>query len=238
MAVSSLQEAFERARGFPSGLDYVAWTAYRAAGTPTVLAREDRQELASQALSALTAPRQIALRGTYDTSGYRADAHLLIWLAGPSPDLLQSALSAFAQSPLALGLEPVWSTIGVHRPPDFAKGATPAYYRGENARRYLCVCPVSHTNQYHAMETQERRRLLVDADRVNRSFPDVRANPVSAVGLGDHEAIVAFESDDLVRIVDLLRDLRSVDAQRYRDDARAFVTGVRKPLAEIVESLP
>jgi chlorite dismutase len=238
MAVSSLQEAFERARAFPAGLDFVAWTAYRATGTPTALPREDRQELSAQALSALTSHRQVALRGTYDTSGYRAGAHLMIWTAASSPDLLQNSLAAFGQSPLALALEPVWASIGVHRPADFAKAATPAYYRGENPRRYLSVCPVAHSLEYHAMDAHDRRRLLIDADRVVRGFPDVRANPVAAFGLGEHEAIVAFESDDLLRIVDLLRDLRAIDAQRYRGDAIPFITGVRKPLGEIIESLP
>ena len=40
-------------------------------------------------------------------------------------------------------------------------------------------------------------------------YPDVRANTVASFALGDYEWILAFEADELHRIVDLMRDLRA-----------------------------
>ncbi len=42
-----------------------------------------------------------------------------------------------------------------------------------------------------------------------RGYPDVRANTVASFALGDYEWLLAFEADDLHRIVDLMRDLRA-----------------------------
>ncbi len=41
-----------------------------------------------------------------------------------------------------------------------------------------------------------------------RDYPDVRANTVSSFALGDYEWMLAFEADELDRIVDLMRHLR------------------------------
>ena len=48
-----------------------------------------------------------------------------------------------------------------------------------------------------------------------RGFPDVRANTVAAFALGDYEWILAFEADELHRIVDLMRHLRGSRARLH-----------------------
>jgi chlorite dismutase len=66
---------------------------------------------------------------------------------------------------------------------------------------------------------------------MGREFPDVLANTTSAFGLGDWEWILAFEADDLGRILDCIRRLRQAEARRYTKEEVPFVTGVRKDLA-------
>ena len=71
-----------------------------------------------------------------------------------------------------------------------------------------------------------------------RGYPDVRANTVASFALGDYEWILAFEADDLHRIVDLMRELRATDARRHVREELPFYTGTRLPLAELVTTLP
>ncbi len=71
-----------------------------------------------------------------------------------------------------------------------------------------------------------------------RTFPDVRANTVSAFALGDYEWILAFEADELHRIVDLMRELRAGQARRHVREEVPFFTGPRLPLADLVTTLP
>ena len=59
----------------------------------------------------------------------------------------------------------------------------------------------------------ERRTMLADHGKAARGFPDVRANTVPAFALGDYEWILAFEADELHRIVDLMRHLRATEAR-------------------------
>jgi chlorite dismutase len=71
-----------------------------------------------------------------------------------------------------------------------------------------------------------------------RDYPDVRANTVSAFALGDYEWLLAFEAPELHRIVDLMRHLRGARARLHTREELPFYTGVRKPIAELVASLP
>jgi peroxiredoxin len=83
----------------------------------------------------------------------------------------------------------------------------------------------------------ERKGMLAEHGIMGREYPDVRANTVAAFGLGDYEWLLAFEAEQLHRIVDCIRHLRTSRARLYTKLEIPFYTGVRKPLAEIVSAL-
>ena len=71
--------------------------------------------------------------------------------------------------------------------------------------------------------------MLAEHGKMARDYPDVRANTVAAFALGDYEWMLAFEADELHRIVDLMRDLRGAAARRHTREEIPFYTGRRKP---------
>jgi chlorite dismutase len=85
---------------------------------------------------------------------------------------------------------------------------------------------------------EERRAMLVEHGRMGRDYPDVRANTVSAFALGDYEWILAFEADELHRIVDLMRHLRGSQARLHVREEIPFYTGPRVGVEELVARLP
>lgn len=50
--------------------------------------------------------------------------------------------------------------------------------------------------------------------------------------------MLAFEADELHRIVDLMRDLRASTARRHVREEVPFYTGRRRSITEITASLP
>jgi chlorite dismutase len=70
-----------------------------------------------------------------------------------------------------------------------------------------------------------------------REYPDVRANTVSSFALGDYEWMLAFEADELHRIVDLMRELRASRARLHVREEVPFHTGRRVDVADLVASL-
>lgn len=95
---------------------------------------EDRAKVAEQTeeyLGAL-ADSGVVVRGTYDVSGMRADADFMIWWHAEAFESLQRAYNGFRrETPLGQVSDPVWSSVGVHRPAEFNKAHIPAFLAGE-----------------------------------------------------------------------------------------------------------
>ena len=200
----------------------------------------DRGAIAGEAQGLLdeVLEKDVYTRGTYDVSGYKADADLLVWWTCPDPDVLQDAYSRFRATQLGRHLAPVWSSVGLHRPAEFNRNHIPAYVRREDPRRYVCVYPFNRSLEWYLLPDYERRGMLAEHGMAGREFEDVRANTVAAFGLGDYEWLLAFEADELHRIVDCLRHLRASRARLHTKLETPFFTGARKPIAEIVAALP
>jgi chlorite dismutase len=215
------------------------YTLYAAFSAPAArrLPDERRVAAAGEAEAALVGGGA-TLRGSYSLAGFRAEADLLLWLVGPSADVLQDALVAFRHTELGRSLDAFWTNIGVHREAEFSKTHVPAFLAGEAPRTYVCVYPFVRSLEWYLLPPQERSDQLREHGMMGRDYPDVRANTVSAFALGDYEWLLAFEADELTRIVDLMRHLRAAEARRHTREELPFFTGIRKPLAAVVGDLP
>jgi hydrogen peroxide-dependent heme synthase len=172
----------------------------------------------------------VTVRGVYSTIGFRADSDLMLWLVGATPDVLQDALVSFLRTQAGRALELTWSFMGVVKPAEFTSDHAPAFVRGEPPRRYLNVYPFVRTPEWYLLPAHERAQLLRDHGEIGRAFPDVLANTTSAFGINDWEWILAFEADELDRVVDCIRALREAEARRFTKVEVPFVTGIRKDL--------
>ncbi|MGW7536501.1 hydrogen peroxide-dependent heme synthase [Amycolatopsis sp. NPDC054798] len=180
----------------------------------------------------------VVVRGVYDVSGLRADADYMIWWHAEEIEQVQAAYTGFRSTPLGRASTPVWSQTALHRPAEFNKSHVPAFLAGEEARKYVCVYPFVRSYDWYLLPDEERRKMLADHGKEARDYPDVRANTVASFALGDYEWILAFEADELHRIVDLMRHLRNTEARRHVRVEIPFYTGTKVPPAELVAALP
>jgi chlorite dismutase len=217
---------------------YTMWSVFRV--EPGRLG-EDRTETARQFTEFLDAlaDKGVVVRGVYDLAGMRADADFMIWWHADNVEALQAAYADLRRT-TALGrvLAPFWSQVALHRPAEFNKSHLPAFVAGEDARRYVCVYPFVRSLDWYLLPDAERRQMLADHGMRAREYPDVRANTVPAFALGDYEWILAFEGDELDRIVDLMRHLRATEARRHVRQEVPFFTGPRVQPSELVVTFP
>ena len=216
---------------------YTMWSVFRLRD---VLGESDRDSEAAEVeklFDELTAT-DVTIRGLYDVAGLRADADLMIWWHASTSDALQEAYHRFRRTAFGARLEPVWSQKALHRPAEFNKSHVPAFLAEEEARAYVCVYPFVRSYEWYLLEDAERRRLLAEHGRMARDYPDVRANTVSSFALGDYEWLLAFEADDLSRIVDLMRHLRGSETRRHVREEVPFYTGRRRAPRDLVTDLP
>jgi hydrogen peroxide-dependent heme synthase len=79
--------------------------------------------------------------------------------------------------------------------------------------------------------------MLREHGQQAREYPDVRANTIASFALNDYEWVLAFEADELHRIVDLMRELRASRARLHVRHELPFHTGRRVSVADLLTSL-
>ncbi|WP_214320165.1 hydrogen peroxide-dependent heme synthase [Nonomuraea sediminis] len=225
-----------KARDLNQVIRYTMWSVFKVAepcpGNREGLA-DEVEELLEQA-----AGKDVVTRGLYDVGGFRADADYMFWWHAPSSDDLQDVYARFRRTGLGRHSEPVWSAMALHRPAEFNKSHIPAFLAEEEPRNYVSVYPFVRSLEWYLLEDSERRAMLAEHGKMARDYPDVRANTVACFSLNDYEWMLAFEADELHRIVDLMRHLRGAEARRHTRVEIPFYTGRRKPVQELVASLP
>ncbi|MEV7527175.1 chlorite dismutase [Agrococcus lahaulensis] len=214
---------------------FTIWSVHRRGGPA---ANGGRAPLEKE-LAALEAEGIIA-RGIYDVSGMRADADVMVWLhgtAGTRPEALQAAMRRVRRSRELAGTTLVWSAMGVHRDAEFNKQHVPGFMRGIAPKRWVTVYPFNRSYDWYLLPAEDRSRMLAEHGRAGAAYRGVLANTVSAFALGDYEWILPLESDELVELVDMMRELRAVEARLHVRDEVPFFTGRRIAVDEIEEVL-
>ncbi len=219
-----------------TGIRYAMYSVFRVA-TPLGKNRESMPGQVDRMVD-LLASMNVDTRGFYDVSGFRADADLMVWWHAESVEGLQDAYHMLRHTALGTHLEPVWSQVAMHRPAEFNRGHVPAFLAGEEAGGYLCVYPFVRSYQWYVMDEGERRAMLREHGLAAKDYGDVRANTLSSFALGDYEWILAFEADQLHRIVDLMRELRNTRARMHVREEVPFYTGPKVTIAAFITNAP
>lgn len=235
--MSASKSVGKRAKDLNDLVRYVVWSVFRV---ETPLPADGRDAVAGEvdALLDQLGEKGVVTRGLYDVAGLRADADLMFWWVAPTSDDLQGAYQRFRQTTLGRHCTPVWSQMALHRPAEFNKSHIPAFLAGEDPKAYVCVYPFVRSYDWYLLPDEDRRAMLAEHGQMARDYPDVRANTVASFALGDYEWILAFEADELHRIVDLMRHLRGARARLHTREEIPFYTGARKPTSELVATLP
>ena len=219
---------------------YTMYAVFRANRGDSGLPDSAREGAAAEVDDLLVqlAGKGVVTRGAYTVSGFRHDADYLFWWVAPTSEDLQEAYLRFLRTALGRASEPVWSVIGVHREAEFNKAHIPAFLAGAEPKAYVCVYPYNRTNEWYLLDAADRGAMLREHGVMGREYPDVLANTVAAFALGDYEFLLAFEADELHRIVDLMRHLRGAQARAHTRLETPFFTGPRRPITELVAALP
>jgi len=227
-----------RVKEINDSIRYTMWSVFRL----DHLLGEDADRTAEGAevekLFAELAESDVVVRGVYDVSGLRADADVMLWVHAATSEELQAAYHRFRRTSFGRRLAPVWSQMALHRPAEFNKSHVPAFLNNEEPKAHICVYPFVRSYEWYLLEDSERRRMLAEHGKMARDYVDVRANTVASFALGDYEWMLAFEADELYRIVDLMRHLRASDARKHVREEVPFYTGSLAPIADLVDRLP
>ena len=226
-----------KARELNDVVRYAMWSVFKVDRTSLNSPPEQLAKEVDGVLAELAQSDDVKVRGWYDIAGFRADADIMLWSHAPTSDALQMLYHQLLKTSFGNSLTGVWSQMALHRPAEFNKSHVPAFLAEEDAGNYVSVYPFVRSFEWYLLPDQERRELLAEHGQMGRGYPDVRANTVPAFSLGDYEWILAFEADELDRIVDLMRHLRASRARLHVREEIPFYTGLRWELADYLAAI-
>lgn len=155
--------------------------------------------------------RGIAGLYTYSLVGLRPDADLGFWIAADKPETYQTAARAI----LTTDLERTWSLWGFVRPSQYTgRDGTSVKVPGTR-RRFLVVYPFSKTHEWYQLSQETRRGMMTEHARLGHGFEHIEQLLLYCTGLADWEFVVGYETDELVRFMELVTALRSTLARPY-----------------------
>jgi chlorite dismutase len=200
---------------------------------------EERRSDVDTFCAAIGRTEQRLMQHSYSTIGLRADGDLLLWrIADQLEDVEETAADLLA-SGMGGWLTPSMSMIGLTRPSQYVKRPTTqeqSLFSGERSK-YLVVYPFTKSVEWYLLSAEERQAVMRGHMKVGHSYPQVRQLLAYSFGLDDQEFIVAYETDDLVAFQDLVRDLRETESRRSTVRDTPIVTGIHRPLGEILSML-
>ena len=224
-----------RIREINESIRYAMWSVFSVSAP----LGDDREVMAKEVEELFVALEAdgVVTRGVYDIGGLRADCDFMVWWHAERIEDVQGAYRALLRTDFGHLLEPTWSAAALHRPAEFNKSHIPAFLADEAPKDFICVYPFVRSYEWYLLPDAERRDMLREHGQQARDFPDVRANTIASFALNDYEWILAFEADELHRIVDLMRELRASRARMHVREELPFHTGRRVEVGELLASL-
>ena len=226
----------KRANELNATIRYTMWSVFKLARP---LADDQRSAAADevQALLDELAGKDVVVRGVYDVAGLRADADVMV---GGTPRRRRRCRrpTPGCAAPRSGGTSTRcgrrWRCTG-RRSSTAAtsRRSWPTRSRAAGSASTRSCGPTSGT----CCPTRSAGPCSPSTGRWPAAFPTSGRTPSPRSRLGDYEWMLAFEADELHRIVDLMRELRASTARRHVREEVPFYTGVRKPIAELVADL-
>ncbi|HET6649658.1 MAG TPA: chlorite dismutase family protein, partial [Candidatus Limnocylindria bacterium] len=201
------------------------------------LAAEERRADADAFCAAAARTERLVMQHAYSTIGLRAEGDLLLWRMADSIEAVEETAADLLAAGIGRWMTPAISMIGLTRPSQYVKRPTAqeqSLFSGERSR-YLVVYPFSKSTEWYLSSAEERQAVMRGHMKIGHAYPQVRQLLAYSFGLDDQEFIVAYETDELVAFQDLVRELRSSESRRATVRDTPIITGIHRPLGEILE---
>jgi chlorite dismutase len=167
--------------------------------------------------------------------GTRGDADLLLIAEAENLDRIHEFHVVLAQSGLAKWSAQPYSFLGMRKSSEYSDDVR--FVARPFSAKYLFVYPFVKTREWYRMAPDERWKIMQEHIKVGKEYPDIDLNTSYSFGLDDQEFVVAFETDDPSRFLDLVQRLRTTEASTYtKRDTPTFTcvsTSVERALSAL-----
>ncbi len=192
---------------------------------------QDRQKIKGEILAGAKALGQAT--NFYSIFPARSDADILIWSAWrvESDDSIAEAFQNYAKAAenwrvYVRPMQVLWGLTSVSM---YARGKSEQDMDpfDDTRSRYFVAYPFNKTKDWYLMSMDARQGQMNEHIKLGKQYPEIKQLLLYSFGLQDHEFVVAYETNDLPKFSDLVRELRSTEARRHTALDTPIITGIR-----------
>jgi chlorite dismutase len=196
---------------------------------------EERAEHKREFLAACEDFASERLLRAFSTVGTRGDTDMMLLSQATNLERIHEFHVVLAQSGLMKWCSTPYSYLAMTKPSEYSDESR-LEVRPAHAR-YLFVYPFVKTRAWYTMPADERWKIMQEHIRIGKEYPDIDLNTSYSFGLDDQEFVVAFETDEPARFLDLVQRLRTTEASAYtKRDTPTFTcvsTSVERALSAL-----
>ena len=170
----------------------------------------------------------------FSTAALKADVDFMLWGKAKTLDALHEL--GLAQRATELSK---WLTLS-HNYLAMLKGSPyetdDKIFKPESFYKFLFIYPFVKTRQWYLLPLEERMRIMRGHIDKSGPYPMVKINTSYSFGIDDQDFVVAFESNEADKFVNLVQDLRETESSLFTQRDTPMHVGVQMPLVDILGS--
>ena len=171
---------------------------------------------------------------SFSTAALKADVDFMLWSKSKTVDSIHEL--GLAQRGTELSK---WMTLS-HNYMAMLKGSPyeteDKIFKPEEFYKYLFIYPFVKTRQWYVLPIEERMRIMRAHIEKSGPYPMIKINTSYSFGIDDQDFVVAFESNEADKFVNLVQDLRETESSLFTERDTPMHVGVQMPLADILKT--
>jgi chlorite dismutase len=170
----------------------------------------------------------------FSTAGLKTEVDFLIWAKGTSIDSLHDLALAQRGTELSKWMDLSRNYLAMLKGSPYDQDDK--IFKPADFYKYLFVYPFVKTRQWYLLPLEERMRIMKGHIDMGAAYPMVKINTSYSFGIDDQDFVVAFESNEADKFVNLVQELRETEASLFTVRDTPMYVGVQTPLKEILDS--
>lgn len=175
---------------------------------------------------------------SYSLVGFESSADLMFWRIGDSLDRLQEMTADLNRTELGGYLETAENYLSVTKSRMFVTDSSEDRNHVLAGRsKYHFFYPCSKQKEWHDIPAADRDIMIEENFMVGKRFPNIRIHMTHALGFGERDYLISFETDEPRDFLALAAELRETAASRYTQQGLRVYTCRQRKLIDCLDAL-
>ncbi len=226
-----------------NGRQFVKYNFFKVDPAWRRLPDEERADNKREFAAVVEELDDLLMTRSYSLMGLRGDADFMLWHASATLESLQQTATQLFGTGLGKYLAQPYSYLAMTRKSEYVGTHRHAEQEGLRTKvtpsdsAILIVYPFVKTRDWYLLPQAERQRMMAEHFRVGHKYPSVQIHTTYSFGLDDQEFMLGFETDTAADFLDLVMELRTIEASRYTVEDTPIFTCLARPLDQTLDSL-